>query len=100
MKKNIIATEEITYSTGLTPSYGYMKFYIEKIYSPRLCGEISNSFNYDDSSTNSIPFIQTSTVTEDSKSYEVYETNEVTFASAFNAENEEIENITFNFNYG
>ena len=100
MKKNIIATEEITYSTGLTPSYGYMKFYIEKIYSPRLCGEISNSFNYDDSSTNSIPFIQTSTVTEDSKSYEVYETNEVSFASAFNAENEEIENRTFTFNYG
>ncbi|MFA6829880.1 MAG: hypothetical protein WCR67_04185 [Bacilli bacterium] len=74
-KKNIVFTYDFT--TDLNPNYCYTKLYIEKVYNYKITGDIVGSYDYSDSLTNF-------SLTSETATEAIYETNEVIFSSQSN----------------
>lgn len=93
--KNIVYTYQsnIYSSTEYWGSSCIFKFCVERIYDYRITGQLTNTFDYNGQTGFPINLSNTgSTITEDGKSYQIYETSTVAFTS--------ISYLTFAINYG
>ncbi|MFA6829878.1 MAG: hypothetical protein WCR67_04175 [Bacilli bacterium] len=91
--ENVFADKNIVYSKVLnkdfnvmrSDAYGYIKMYIERVYEPKITGDITGSFNYSESVTHFPYQSQSNHVT-------TYETVPMTFSNASHSR--------FTINYG
>ena len=75
----------------------YVGIYVERIYNNKLTGEITGSFDYNNS-TGNILFNNTGNGTDTNGYYDIFETKEISFASSYDESGNG--NRTFTFNYG
>lgn len=98
--KNIVYSYEssVLYAGSQTTGYceyGKAKYWfcVERIYDYRITGQLTNTFDYNGQTGFPINLSNTgSTITEDGKTYQIYETSTVAFTS--------ISYLTFAINYG